>query len=96
MAVDQITVFDNRQRAPIQIECVDNPLLCVPDACVQLIEWHIDEGGREIAEELLEPSQALVWRPFPRQLETPALCQIDHRSAHGTLPVRIPGESAPT
>ena len=85
MAVDQIPVFDNRQSAPIQIECLDDPLQCVPDARVHLIGWHIDERGREIGEELLEPSQPLVGRPFRRQLETLPLCQIDRRCAHQTL-----------
>jgi hypothetical protein len=38
MAVDEITVFDYRQRAPIQIECVDDPLLRVADAS-RLSDW---------------------------------------------------------
>ena len=85
MAVHQIPVFDNRQRAPIQIECLDDALLRVPDARVRLIGWRIDEGGREIGEKPFEPSQPLVGRPFRYQLETPPLCQIDRRSAHETL-----------
>ena len=85
MAVDQIPVFDNQQRAPIQIEYLDDPLLRVSEARVRLIGWHIDEGGREIGEELLEPSQPLLGRPFRCQLETPPLCRVDRRSSHDTL-----------
>jgi hypothetical protein len=52
---------------------------------VYLIGWHIDEGGREIGEEPLEPSQTLVGRPFRCQLETPPLGQTDDRRTHQTL-----------
>ena len=84
MAVDQIAVFGYRQRAPIQLECVDDLLLRVLDDRVQLIGWHVDERGREIGEEPLEPSQPLVGRPFQCPLETPPLCEI-HHPRHETL-----------
>ena len=64
MAVDQVAVHGNPQRAPVQIECFDDALLRVADGAVHLVGWRIDEGGRKVGKEPLEPSQPLVGRPF--------------------------------
>ena len=58
----QIAVLGGPQRAPVETERFDDPSQRVLQNAVGLLGWHVDECGRQVGQQPLEPAEPLAER----------------------------------